>query len=99
LTVLEQLAATAKGLDDALAAYKAGDAAKADLLAGDAYLEHFEFVEGPLDAVDEPFTHNLEGLIRDEVRAAIKAAKPVADVEALINKAKADLVTAATKLK
>ena len=33
---------------DALAAYKAGDKARAYKLARDAYLDHFEFVEIPL---------------------------------------------------
>ena len=98
-TVQEQIAATTRGLDDALAAYKAGDAARADQLAGDAYLEHFEFVEGPLEAVDKELTEEIEELIRDELRAAIKAGKPAAEIEALVNEAKTDLATAATKLR
>ena len=46
LSVQKQITATSTGIDDAIAAYKAGDKAKAYELAGDAYLEHFEFVEG-----------------------------------------------------
>lgn len=99
VNVQDEIASTAKGLDDALAAYKAGDAAKADQLVGDAYIEHFEFVEGPLGKVDLAFMEGLEDQIRADVRNAMKDGKPVADVEALVTKAKADLATAATKLK
>ena len=98
LTVQQQIVATSTGLDEALAAYKAGDTAKADQLAGDAYLEHFEFVEGPLEAVDAEMTEELEELIRDELREAIKAKKAVAEIEALVNEAKTDLLAAAAKL-
>jgi hypothetical protein len=98
LTVQEQITATASGLDEALAAYKAGDAVAAERLAGDAYLEHFEFVEGPLEEVDKEFMEDLEDLIREQLRAAIRAGKPAAEVEAIVVKAKADLATAATKL-
>ena len=99
INVQDEIASTAKGLDDALAAYKAGDAAKADQLAGDAYLDHFELVEGPLGKVDIAFMQQLEDQISAGVRNAMKDGKPVADVEALVTKAKADLATAATKLK
>jgi hypothetical protein len=99
INVQDEITATAAGLDNALAAYKAGDAAKADQLAGDAYLDHFEFVEGPLGKVDMAFMQQLEDQISAGVRNAMKDGKPVADVEALVTKAKADLATAATKLK
>jgi hypothetical protein len=98
IDVLAEVAATVKGLDDALAKYREGDAAAADQLAGDAYLEHFENVEHPLEEVDEELTEELEELIRDELRAAIKAGKPVAEIEALVNEAKAGLAKAATLL-
>ena len=35
-------------LDEALAQYRVGDAETAEETVGDAYLEHFEQVEGPL---------------------------------------------------
>ncbi len=98
LTIPEDIAAVKAGLDAALAAYKAGDKTKADALVGDAYLEHFEFVEGPLGKVDMAFMENLEDLIRAELRDAIKAGKPVADVESMVNEAKSKLDEAAQKL-
>ena len=95
----DEIVATSKGLDDALVAYKAGDKAKAEQLVGDAYEDHFELVEGPLGKADMAFMEGLEDLIRADARNAMKDGKPVADVEALVTKAKADLATAATKLK
>ena len=99
INVQDEIAATGAGLDDALATYKAGDTVKAAQLAGDAYLDHFEFVEGRLGNVDLTFMQGLEHLISTELQNAMKDGKPVAEVEALVNKAKADLATAAAKLK
>ena len=67
-------------------------------MVGDAYIEHFEFVEGPLGKVDMAFMENLEDLIRGKIRDAMKAGKPDAEVEALVTEAKTKLATAATKL-
>jgi len=89
--VLAEIAATAAGLDDALAKYEAGDVAGADLAVGDAYLEHFELVEHPLAEADEELTEELEDLIRDELRASIQDEKPLREIEALVNEAKAGL--------
>jgi len=95
----DEVTATAKGLDDALAAYKTGDKVKADELVGAAYVDHFELVEGPLGKVDVALMERLEDTIRTELRNAMKDGKPVADVEVIAARAKADLATAATKLK
>ena len=56
-----EIAAVRSGLAGALATYKSGDGAAADEQVGTAYLEHFEFVEGPLEKVD----HEL----KEEARA------------------------------
>ena len=79
------------GLDESLAAYEEGDAETAEQLAGDAYLEHFELVEGPLEEVDAELTEELEELIREELRTAIVEGEPVKDVEALVDEANAGL--------
>jgi hypothetical protein len=99
LSVQEQITATTKGIDDALVAYKTGDATNAYQLAGDAYLEHFEFVEPALDPLDKPLREQIEKLIRDDLRAAIQAGKPTPEVEAIAIAAKTALQTAASKLK
>lgn len=86
------------GLDEALAAYEDGDAETAEQLAGDAYLEHFEIVEGPLEEVDAELNEELEELIREELRTAIVEGESVKDVEALVEEANAGLAEAETAL-
>ena len=78
-------------LDDALAKYEDGDAEAADELVGDAYLEHFEEVEHPLEEADEELMEDLEHTISTEIRAKLKAGAPAAEVAQLIAATKADL--------
>ena len=78
-------------LDDALAKYKAGDTDAAEETVGDAYLEHFEHVEHPLEEVDEELMEDLEHTISTEIRAKVKNGAPTAEVEQLIVVTKADL--------
>ena len=76
-----------QGLDDALAAYEEGDAAQAEELAAEAYLEHFELVEPPLEERNEELNEELEHLIREDVRGAIAKGAPEKEVESLIEEA------------
>ena len=78
-------------LDDALAKYADGDAEAAEELVGDAYLEHFEEVEHPLEEADEELMEDLEHTISTEIRAKLKDGAPAAEVERLIVATKADL--------
>lgn len=78
-------------LDDALAKYEDGDAEAAEELVGDAYLEHFEEVEHPLEEVDEELMEDLEHTISTEIRTKMKDGAPAAEVEQLIVVTKADL--------
>lgn len=79
------------GLDESLVAYEDGDAEAAEQLAGDAYLEHFELVEGPLEEADEELNEELEELIREELRNAIVEGEPTAAVEKLVDRANVGL--------
>lgn len=88
---ITEIAAVRSGLDDSLAAYRNDDAESAEQLAGDAYLEHFELVEGPLEEADAELNEELEELIREELRAAIVDGEPVADVQDLVEEADAGL--------
>ena len=72
------------GLDQALAKYQAGDKKSADRIVGDAYLEEFEHVEGPLGKVDHELNEELEDGIREELRDKIKAGAPASEVAALV---------------
>ena len=78
-------------LDDALAKYEDGDAEAAEELVGDAYLEHFEEVEHPLEEADEELMEDLEHRISTEIREKLKAGAPAAEVAQLIAATKADL--------
>ena len=96
---LTEIGAVRHGLDDALATYKGGDRAKADEMVGDAYLEHFEHVEGPLGKVDHELNEQLEDSIREELRDKIKAKAPAAEVEALKREIEANLDKAEVALR
>ncbi len=78
-------------LDDALAKYEDGDAEAAEELVGDAYLEHFEEVEHPLEEADEELMEDLEHTISTEIRTKLRDGAPAAEVEQLIAATKADL--------
>jgi hypothetical protein len=88
---ISEIDAVRAGLGQGLAAYRTGDAEAADQAVGDAYLEHFELVEGPLGKADPELNEELEELIREELRDEIVAGAPVKEVEALVDEANAGL--------
>ncbi len=98
-TALAEIGPVRAGLAAGLAAYRAGDAEKADRLVGDAYLEHFELVEAPLEERDEELNEELEELIRTEIREEIKAGGEASDVAALVAEANHELDEAERALK
>jgi DNA repair exonuclease SbcCD ATPase subunit len=85
-------------LDDALAKYKAGDTDAAEETVGDAYLEHFEKVEHPLEEVDEELMEDLEHTISTDIRTKMKNGAPASEIEHLIEQTKTDLDEAKSKL-
>lgn len=86
-----EIARVRAGLAAGLAAYRQGEAEKADKLVGDAYLEHFELVEGPLEERDEELNEELEELIREEIRQEIKEGARAATVTELVAEANQEL--------
>lgn len=86
------------GLDASLTAYEDGDAEQAEELAADAYLEHFELVEGPLEEVDPALNEGLEELIREQLRGAITDGRSPAQVSDLVERAQDDLDQAESRL-
>jgi phosphoglycolate phosphatase-like HAD superfamily hydrolase len=82
----------------AVAQYRDGDAEAAEETVGDAYLEHFEKVEGPLGDEDHEFMEELEHRISTEIRDEMKDDAPVAEVEQLIGQTKQDLAKAQAML-
>jgi hypothetical protein len=85
-------------LDDALAKYKAGDVEAAEETVGDAYLEHFETVEHPLEEVDEELMEDLERTISTDIRTKMTAGAPASEIERLIEQTKTGLDEAKSKL-
>jgi high-affinity iron transporter len=74
------LAFTERLLNESLAAYRAGDAAKAQQLAVTAYLEGFELVEASLDTVDRDLRPQVETQMI-LYRNLLRTGAPVAEVE------------------
>ena len=82
---------TRDALSAALAAYKKGDRAGAREQVAEAYVGHFEEVEGPLEGKDDELKESLEHAIADDLRASMRAGKPAKEVEAQVKAIVADL--------
>src|SRR3954447_13234277 len=70
-TALREAGETRDALQAALATYKQGDKAAAEEQVSEAYLQHFEEVEGPLEKADDELNEKLEDAIREGLRADI----------------------------
>jgi hypothetical protein len=70
---------------------RAGDADAAEETVGDAYLEHFEKVEGPLGERDHELMEELEEAISTDLREEIKAGKGADEIDAAVDEIDADL--------
>jgi type II secretory pathway component PulJ len=93
-----EIAAVRTALENAVAAMGDGDAAKAEQLVSEGYLQHFEKVEGPLGKVDHDLTEKLEESIREQLRDKIKGGGSTAEIKTMVTAIKADLATAEQKL-
>jgi hypothetical protein len=91
--------ATANLLDEALELYRSGAVDDALDTVGDAYENHFELIEDPLEEIDEPFMHQLELLIAVTIRQQMRDGAPADAVSALVEAAKADLERARDMLR
>jgi hypothetical protein len=79
--------------------YRNGNAEQAEELVADAYLEHFEHVEHPLEERDRELMEELEVLISTTTRNAIKEGAPMREVERLVDEATRKLDEAERLLK
>lgn len=91
---IAQIDAIGPLLDNAVLKYRGGDAKQADRIVGDAYLEHFEDVEDPLEERDEELMEKLEHAISTDIRDRIKQGAPPAEVAGLVAETKQDLTRA-----
>src|SRR5215213_8553457 len=70
---------------------RSGDADAAEETVGDAYLEHFEKVEGPLGERDHELMEELEEAISTDLRNEIKGGKPAGEIESAVDEIEDDL--------
>jgi hypothetical protein len=96
---IKEIGETRDALTAALATYKGGDQQAAADQAAEAYVQHFEAVEGPLAAKDHELNEQLEEAIGQDVRNAMKDGKPAAEVEQTVNAIVADLEKAEAALR
>jgi len=78
-------------LADAVQLVSDGDTEAAEETVGDAYLEHFEHVEGPLGERDHDFMEELEEAISTDLRNDIKEGKPAAEIRTEVEEINEDL--------
>ena len=97
-SALTEVDATRDGLKAARTSYLAGDKAKAGDQASEAYLQHFEHVEGPLETKDHELNEKLEDGIREELRDEIRSGTRE-EVEARFDMLFADLDKAEAALR
>lgn len=83
-----------RDLDLAEARYRAGDAAGAREALIDAYLENFEALEPPLEAVAPDLEVRLEHTLRDALRSLVAQGVPPDRFEAAVKSARTDLARA-----
>ncbi len=96
---IAEIAEVRRGLERGLAAYRDGDAEAAEREVSEAYLQHFELVEVPLEERDPELNEQLEELIREELREAIERGQPVAEVRGLVEEANEGLDRAERELR
>jgi valyl-tRNA synthetase len=63
----------------------------AQVLASSAYLDHFEFIEAPLEKHDKVLKEKTEIMLREQLRQAIKDKSQIENIQQLINNIKANL--------
>jgi len=96
---VKEIGETETALDQAVDQLRAGDRKQAEETVAEAYLQHFEKVEGPLEKADPELNEELEEAISGELREKIRSGAPVPEVTRLVREVKRDLVTAEGKLK
>ena len=86
-----QMTLATQGVSDALAAYKAGDRARAYTLARNAYLDHFEFVEVPLRLRNPNLVLDTEFTFA-ELRNEIRSGAPLSKIRSSVVKLRGQLL-------
>src|SRR3954447_10312135 len=98
-TAFAEITQVKAGLDMAVEQVRSGDTTAAVETVSDTYVDHFEKVEDPLGKVDHELNEELEEGISTELRDEIKNGASAAQVQKHVDKLKADLDSAAAKLR
>jgi hypothetical protein len=93
-----EIATIKRMLDEALAQYRRGAAKAADRTVGDAYLDHFEALEEPLDSRDHELMEKLEHRISTEIRDEMRHRASATTIAATVAETKRELDRAAAAL-
>jgi hypothetical protein len=96
---VREIAAVKAGLDTAVQQVKSGDSKAAEETVSNTYVDHFEKVEGPLGKVDHELNEELEEGLSTDLRKEISQGASAAAISKHVDQLKADLDTAAEKLK
>ena len=81
-------------LNEAKTQYRDGNTQLAFDLVSEAYLDNYEFVEGPLGEVDHDLMEKIEHDMREELRSMIKSNVSADEVDAQIDGILIDLAAA-----
>lgn len=90
-TARKEVGETRDALTAALATYRSGDKKAANEQVAEAYVSHFEEVEGALEGKDSELKESLEHAIADELRSSMRAGKPAGEIETQVKAIQADL--------
>jgi hypothetical protein len=88
---VEEIAEIKTMLGDAVSQVEAGDREQAEQTVGDAYLEHFEHVEHPLEERDHDLMEDLEVAISTDLRKQITDGDDVSEIQASVDEINAKL--------
>jgi len=81
-------------LTEAKTVYRNGDSSLAFDLVSEAYLDNYEFVEGPLGEVDPELMSKIEIDMREDLRGMIKVGESSSKIDAQIDMILTDLEAA-----
>jgi hypothetical protein len=98
-SAVREVGETRDALRAALASYRQGDHAAAEEQVAEAYVSHFEEVEGPLETSDPALKERLEEAIGGDLRSAMRAKTAVSEVAAAVREVVADLDRAEAALR
>jgi high-affinity iron transporter len=81
-------------LDKSITEINAGNYTGASELVDIAYIDNYEYIEGPLEELDSELMEETEVMIREDLANAIEDKKPLEEITTLHNNIKSNLDTA-----